>query len=125
MKKALLWLLAWAALTMGSFTFATLGWGFTSQNTAYNPDTLWANSMQNNKLVDMVKSFINWVLGIISVIALIVLLWWGFNMVTAAWDDGKYQKWFKILKQSAMWLVLIWVSWMIISMIFWLLTSIM
>lgn len=125
MKKLAFWVIAWATLMMGSFSFATLWWWWNNQNTWYNPDAPWSNSMQNNKLIDMIKNFINWVLWIISVIALIVLLWWGFQMVTAAWDDGKYQKWFKILKQAAMWLVLVWVAWMIISLIFWLINNVM
>lgn len=40
-------------------------------------------------------------------------------MVTATWDDGKYKEGFKILKQAAMWLFFIWLSRLIVSMIFW------
>jgi hypothetical protein len=40
-------------------------------------------------------------------------------MVTAAGDDTKYKDWFKILKQAGMWLAVIWLSWFIVSIIFW------
>jgi len=39
-------------------------------------------------------------------------------MVTAAGDDGKYKKWFTIVKQAIIWLILIWSAWMIVSLVF-------
>lgn len=80
---------------------------------------------QNDKLIDVVRNFINWMLGILSLIALVILLWWGFQMVTAAGDDGKYKKGFKILTQAAIGLVFIGVSWLVISVIFRLLWVVM
>jgi hypothetical protein len=41
-------------------------------------------------------------------------------MVTAAGDDGKYKKGFKILQQAAVWLAIIGLSWIIVSFIFFL-----
>jgi len=60
-------------------------------------------------------------LGILALIALVILLRGGFQMVTAAGDDAKYKKGFKILQQAAIGLVFIGVSWLVVSMIFWLL----
>ena len=40
-------------------------------------------------------------------------------MVTAAGDDGKYKKGMGILKQAAIGLVMIGVSWLFVSLIFW------
>ena len=76
---------------------------------------------QGGKLIDVIKSFINWMLGILALIALVILLWGGFQMVTAAGEDAKYKKGFKILQQAAIGLVFIGVSWLIVSVIFWLL----
>ncbi len=70
-------------------------------------------------LLDIVKSFINWVLGLLSLIALGMALWGGFQMVTAAGDDGKYKGGFKILKQAAIGLIVVGFSWIIVSSIFW------
>ena len=42
--------------------------------------------------MDVIRTFLNWVLGILSLVALVVLLYGGFNMVTAAGDDAKYKK---------------------------------
>jgi hypothetical protein len=74
----------------------------------------------DDSLVNVIRWWVNWVLGILALIALIVVMWWGFQMVTANGDDGKYTAWFTLLKQAATWLVLIWVAWFIISLVFWL-----
>jgi len=49
---------------------------------------------------------------------LVILLWGGFQMVTAAGDDTKYKNGFKILKQAAIGLIFIGVSWLVVSVIF-------
>ena len=73
---------------------------------------------QKNQLETVIKNAINWVLWILSLIVLILLLWWGFQMVTANWDDKKFGAGMTILKQAAIWLWFIAVSWLIVSMIF-------
>jgi len=75
-------------------------------------------------LINVIKNFINWALGMLALIALVVLLWGGFQMVTAAGDETKYKKGFKILQQAAVGLVFIGVSWLVVSVIFWLLATV-
>jgi len=77
--------------------------------------------LQGGKLIDIIKNFINWLLGMLALIALVILLRGGFQMVTAAGDDSKYKKGFKILQQVAIGLVFIGVSRLLVSLIFWLL----
>jgi hypothetical protein len=109
-------------LSFGSLLVsAQVDQGFGNQNTQYNPDVPGAESLQGGKLIEVIKSFINWMLGILALIALVILLWGGFQMVTAAGDDAKYKKGFKILQQAAIGLVFIGVSWLVVSVIFWLL----
>lgn len=57
----------------------------------------------------------------LSLIALVILLRGGFQMITAAGDDAKYKKGFKILQQAGVGLLFIGVSRLIVSVIFWLL----
>ena len=83
------------AQTFGDPT-ATQGIGISGTGTA-----------QGGKLIDVIKSFINWMLGILALIALVILIWGGFQMVTAAGDDAKYKKGFKILQQAGIGLVFI------------------
>lgn len=93
------------------------GW-FDNQDTSYNPNVPNSATLTGDSLLDGVKNFINWMLGILALIALIMLIFWGFQMVTAAGDDGKYKKWFKILQQAGIGLAFIWLSWLVISLIF-------
>ena len=73
---------------------------------------------QENQLEKVIKNTINWVLWLLSLIVFILLLWWGFQMVTANWDDKKFGAGMTILKQAAIWLAFIAVSWLLVSMIF-------
>jgi hypothetical protein len=75
---------------------------------------------QNDAFINVVKGAVNRVLGILALIALLVLLWGGFQMVTAAGDSKKYEAGFEILKQAATGLILIGIARFIISIIFWL-----
>ena len=69
--------------------------------------------------LDTIKNAINWILGVLATIALVVCLYGGFLMVTAAGDEKKYQKWLSVLKYAAVGLAIIGLSWLIVSVIFW------
>ncbi|MDR3169512.1 MAG: pilin [Candidatus Peribacteria bacterium] len=77
----------------------------------------------SSQLLDTVKNFINRMLGMLATIALVICLWAGFQMVTAAGDDGKYKKGMTILKQAGMGLVIIGLAWSIVSVVFWLVSA--
>ncbi len=82
--------------------------------------TAGTGTSQEGGLINVFKRAINWILSILSLITLAILLWGGFQMVTAAGDDGKYKKGFTILKQAAIGLAFIGLAWFIVSIIFWL-----
>lgn len=73
---------------------------------------------QKDTFVNVVKGAINRTLGILALIALIVLLRWGFQMVTANGDDGQYKTGFTLLKQAAGGLAMIGVARFLVSIIF-------
>ena len=75
--------------------------------------------LTGSAILDTVKNAINWILGILATIALVVCLYGGFLMVTAAGDEKKYQKGLGVLKYAAIGLAIIGLSWMIVSVIFW------
>ena len=125
-KKLLLWL--------GIASFLWLAWLTTlsTVNAQFNQEWFWGTSdsaiawvndtgtLQQGWLISVIKTFINWVLGILSLVALVIVLFGWFKMVTAAGDETKYKDGFKILQQAAVWLAVIWLSWFIVSIIFWL-----
>ena len=90
-----------------------------------NINTLGTNQWNTNgRLIDVIKNAINRVLWMLSLIALILCLWWWFQIVTAAWDEWKQKKWMSVLKHAAIWLVIIWLSWFVVTIIFWLLRGV-
>ena len=107
----------WGLITFAQSTPS----GFGDVSATSNVWVSGTGTAQGGKLIDVIKTFINWALGMLALIALVVLLRGGFQMVTAAGDDGKYKKGFKILQQAAIGLVFIGVSWLLVSVIFWLL----
>ena len=78
------------------------------------------NWYQTNWLIPTIKTFINWVLWMLSLIALVICLRGWFQMLTASGDEGKYKKWFTILKQAAIALAVIWLSWLFVTLILYL-----
>ena len=85
-------------------------------------DTNFLNSKQKltwSKFLDTIKNAINWILGLLASIALVFCLYGWFLMVTSAWDEKKYSSWLNVLKYAAIGIAIIWLSWMIISVIFW------
>jgi len=57
----------------------------------YVPGAKDNDKTKKDTLINVIKGAINWTLGILALIALIVLLWGGFQMVTANGDDGAYK----------------------------------
>jgi len=72
----------------------------------------------NEGFIWFVQSAVNWILALLGLITIIILIYGGFQMVTAAGDDNKYKKGFTIVKQAAIGLILIGVSALIVNLIF-------
>ena len=87
-----------------------------------NADTNLINgnqSLAGSSLLDTARNAINWIMGILATIALVICLYGWFKMITSAGDDNKYKEWGKVLKNAAIGLAIIGLSWMIVSIIFW------
>jgi hypothetical protein len=82
--------------------------------------SVWQQAADDALISEIIQRAINRVLGILWLIALIILLYGGFLMLTAAGNDEKYNKWFTILKHTAIGLAFIGISRFIVSMVFYL-----
>ena len=128
MKKTLLgaflWIftLAWVAV-LPNLTNADTSSDPISYNTEWDSpngqDMLNGKTQAGGELLTTVKKTINWILGILATIAVCICLYAGFIMMTSAGDEKKYENGMKILKYAAIGLVIIWLSWLIVSAIFW------
>lgn len=136
-RKILFWLLLFGVLSLWGYSLVSASGstiGSYEANMFLHPETadtttIWIDTLGTTwdrwwGLIQVIKNAINWVLWILSLIALVLCLWWWFQIVTAAWDDGKQKKWVSVLKHAAIWLVVIWLSWFIVTIVFWLLRGV-
>jgi hypothetical protein len=43
-------------------------------------------------LTDIIQSILNWIFGIIGIVAVVMVIYGGFNLMTSAGDPGKVKK---------------------------------
>lgn len=88
-----------------------------------NPWLISDHETAMNSTMQIIKNLINYALGLLSLIALIYLIYHGFLMLTAAGNDTQYKTGFKWLKFAIIALVWVWLSWLMVSFIFWIIAS--
>jgi len=74
--------------------------------------------------MDVIKKIINYALWMLSLVALIYLIYHGFLILTAAGEEEQYKKGLKGIKYAAIAIVGIGASRLIVSFIFWLINLI-
>lgn len=131
MKKFLFWTLLAGAMAIFSLnsTFAQTNsangssnqWGSWTTTATTAPgwiDVSWGKSCGTDPaLICGIKSLTNWLLGMLALIALLILLWAWFKMLTANGDTKQYDEWFTVLKQAAVGLAFVAGSWIIVQFI--------
>lgn len=81
----------------------------------------WTSNKQEDNLIHTVRVAINRVLGMLAFAALVLCLYAWFKMMLSGWDSKQYSAWFSILKNAGLWLAIIAVSWLIVSLVFYVL----
>lgn len=76
-----------------------------------------------SKILKTIQNVVNYTLWILSLIALLYLVIHWFIILTASGDDSKVKKWLKWIKNAFLAIAWIWLSWIIISFILWLITT--
>lgn len=89
------------------------------KNLINNNDQIKTQKDAEKKTFQLIKRLINYALGLVSLIALIILLIAGVQMATAAGDDKKFWAGKASLLKVARAIWWIAVSWLIINFIFW------
>jgi hypothetical protein len=83
-----------------------------------------SDARTDDKILWVVKWAVNWVLGMLAFVMLLLVLWWWFQMLTAGGDTAKYDAWLTLLKNATIGLVIVALSWMILSLIIFVITLI-
>lgn len=77
-----------------------------------------AGEAGEEKIIDVIKKFINYTLWLLALIALGMLIYGGYMMVTAGGKEDAYKKWLKILQNAGIGLAFIAVSRLLVTFIF-------
>lgn len=88
-------------------------WGITSSD-----DKITDHQTAKSEVLGIISNFINYALWLLSLVALIYLIYKGIIVLTAAWDDTKYKEWLKWVRYAVIAIAGIWLSWIIVSFIF-------
>lgn len=72
------------------------------------------------RTVETIQRLINWALWLLALAAMLVVIFGGIQMLTAAWDDWKFKNWKKAIKKASIGIIWVALSWIIVSFIFWL-----
>ena len=78
----------------------------------------WTEENQKDNLLHTVRKATNRVLGLLAFAALMLCLYAGFRMMTSGGDNKQYSAWLSILKNAGIWLAIIGTSWLIVSLVF-------
>jgi hypothetical protein len=82
-----------------------------------NPDINSSQEAQNYTL-DFIRKIVNYFISILAFVALVVLIYGGVIALTASWDDNKFKQGLDLAKKALISIVWIWLSWLIVSFIF-------
>jgi len=76
-----------------------------------------------NQTLNYIKKIVDYVLSLLAVLVLLFMLYGWILMLTAWGDDNKYKSWFERVKIGAFVIFWIWLSWLLISFIFYIVES--
>jgi hypothetical protein len=75
------------------------------------------------KTLQIIRNLVNYALGLVSLVALIYLIYHGILILTAMGDDKRYKEGLKGIQFAAIALIGIGLSWIVISTIFWMINK--
>lgn len=84
---------------------------------ATNYGTIWTGTWSTQSLPDAIMTFILWIITFISIIAFGYILYAGFSILTAWWEEEKVKKWKTVIIQVFIWIILIWLWYSIVKWI--------
>ena len=73
---------------------------------------------QRDEFFRYVTTWVNIVLSLMFLICIAMVIYYGVQILTSAWDDWRFQKGISWLKHTAYWLIWLWLSYFIVEFIF-------
>ena len=113
-----LWLIGSAGSVLAGWG-AGWGWvGFYDPSKSNGIAVGGAGTDTGDNIVEVIKKFMNIALSFVTLIAFWFLLRWGYKMVMSGWDEEGYKEGVQILKNAAIGIAFISISWFLVTFIF-------
>ncbi len=120
-----LWLLGTAFAGGGGGGWGTTDAGFwINAETSQGIEGVNAGTDQWDGIIGVIKKFINYALWLLALIAFAMLLWGGYKMVMSGGDEEAYKEGLKMLKNAAIGIAFISISWFLVTFIFYVISII-
>lgn len=97
----------------------TNNWVYCPENDPFCLGKVSPNIKVETELDDIVTNWTVYLLWFLYLVSVIYWLYWAYNILTAASDDEKVEKWKKIIMRAVLWIIVIFSSSIIAQAIFW------
>jgi len=102
----------------GAFVIINDGLTNSVDNVIGSNQQIWTFGNAKNRIINILNIIINYTLGLLAMVALIYLIYHGILILTAAGDEERFNSGLQWIKYAAIALGGIWLSWFIVSLIF-------
>lgn len=72
----------------------------------------------NRSFSDYIQDVVVYLLGFVTIIAIIYMIYWGIILMTSAWDEEKVKKTKSIITYVIIWIFVIWLAYSLVAWIF-------
>lgn len=96
-----------ALLSLNSVNAAWVGWGidFWGSN-----EVDWGLRWTEAEADQVIEGWVQYLVWFLYLVAFIMMVYWAFNILTAAWDEEKVKKWKTILIQAVAWMIVVFIA---------------
>ena len=78
-----------------------------------NDDLIWNTSTADT----IIQNWVVYITGFLGIIAIIIIIWAGFQILTSLGDEDKTKKWKTIMTQAIIWLMVIFLAGSIVTLV--------
>lgn len=96
-------------------------WASQSSSSINDVATDWSTT-EAGTLTDYIGKWINYIIWVLALIVLFLLIYNWIVMITAWWNEERYQEWFKNLRNYTIGIFFIWLVWLFIKLILYIIT---
>lgn len=101
-----------------TWAWLTLAWLNNVNAVDYGLNKVRQNTWSTESADQAVQTLLTNILQFLGVVAVLFIVYAGFLILTAGWDEEKTKKWKTIIVQAVIWIIVIFLAYSIVSWIF-------